>query len=197
MNGSGLVARRQAELRLRVGEHLDPGEALRAALWVARPSDLPLISRITQWQGAPQGLLGLGGTTPPADPHSGLDGPAGSTAGGLDRHLPEHTTAAALALTDARLLLLLVSGAPTAPAPAPPRGLLDRIRAGGRRVFGRAGPVPLPPLSVAWQCPRAVLSGVVAGDPQGWLALRFADGSGLSVVAPALLATPFAEAARH
>ncbi|BCJ47840.1 hypothetical protein GCM10010168_21990 [Actinoplanes ianthinogenes] len=100
------VARARAELRQRVGEHLDEGETLRAAVWIARDSGLPLISRITPWKGA-------------ATPRKQLDG----TAAELDRHLPDHTAAAALALTEARLLLML-DGPPLAPVWQCPRAAL-------------------------------------------------------------------------
>ncbi|WP_436534485.1 hypothetical protein [Actinoplanes sp. HUAS TT8] len=189
------MARRQAELRARVGEHLDAGESFLAAVWVARDSGLPLISRITSWQGAPQGVLGLGGPAMQAmqaNPHTALDGPEGSTAAALDRHFPHDGTAAALALTDTRLLLLSVSDHTPTPVPAPPTGLADRVR----RLIGRGEPEPLPLLVLSWHCPRAALSDVGLSDPEGHLSLRFADGSGVSVVAPAMLAAPFAEAAR-
>ncbi|WP_221326941.1 hypothetical protein [Actinoplanes sp. L3-i22] len=186
MNESGPVARRQAELRLRVGEHLDSGEVLLGAVWIARTSHVPLISKITQWQGAPHGLLGRNEPAPRAFP-------AGSTAADLDRHLPEDDTAMALALTGARLLMLAVGEPPPAPAVVPPAGLLDRVK----RLLAPAEPAPLPPLAPVWQCPRAGLGAVAVSDPEGRLALRFADGSGLSVDAPAMLATPFAEAAQR
>lgn len=180
------VARRQSELRLRVGEHLDVGETLRAALWVARESGLSTIARITRWEGAPEGLLGFGGAGPTASPPRALEG----TAAELDRHLPEPAAAAALALTGARLLLFAPVEEP--PAARPP-GLHDRLR----RMLGRAEPTPLPRLELLWQCPRTVLAAVGVSDPEGTLALGFADGSSFSVVAPAMLAVPFAEAARQ
>ncbi|AEV85723.1 hypothetical protein ACWT_4701 [Actinoplanes sp. SE50] len=112
MNASGPAAR-QAELRLRVAEHLEPGETLHAALWIARDPGLPLISRL-----AP----GMPGSPPP--------GPAGGIAAELYRHLPEHTVAATLALTGDRLRLLLLDGefrpprrrlfGRSEPAPLPP-----------------------------------------------------------------------------
>ncbi|GAA0448697.1 hypothetical protein Aca07nite_79770 [Actinoplanes capillaceus] len=201
MRRAGPVARRQSELRLRVGEHLDEGEALHAALWVARESGLSTIAKITRWEGAPEGLLGFGGAGPTASPPRALEG----TAAELDRHLPKPTAAAALALTGARLLLLAPAEEPLAEEPlaeeplaeeppaARPAGLHDRLR----RMLGRAEPTPLPRLELVWQCPRTALAAVGVSDPEGALALGFADGSSLSVVAPAMLAVPFAEAARQ
>ncbi|GGN75418.1 hypothetical protein GCM10010112_46610 [Actinoplanes lobatus] len=184
------VARRQSELRLRVGEHLDAGETLHAALWVARESGLSTIAKITRWEGAPEGLLGFGGAGPAASPPRALQG----TAAELDRHLPEPAAAAALALTEARLLLFAaVAGSPEARPP----GLRDRLRLAGRRMLGRVEPAPLPRLELLWQCPRTALAAVGVSDPEGALALGFVDGSSLSVVAPAMLAVPFAEAARR
>ncbi|GAA4607810.1 hypothetical protein BJY16_006526 [Actinoplanes octamycinicus] len=161
------VARRQAELQARVGERLAPGETYRAALWVARPSGLPLISKIAG--GVPGPLTG----SPP--------GPGSGLAAELYQRLPEYTSAAALALTDARLLLLL---------------LAETARPRPRRLFSRAEPDVLPALTLAWECPRAAVDAAAASDPEGRLALRFTDGSTVSLVAPAVLAIPFAEAAK-
>ncbi|MEV6345862.1 hypothetical protein [Actinoplanes sp. NPDC051851] len=177
MSESGLVARRQAELRLRVGEHLRGGEECGAALWVARVSGLPMVARVTRWQGAPQGVLGFGGSVLPENPESGLSG----TAADLHRHLPENDAAAALALTGDRVMLLLAADSP----PPEPAGWV-------RRLVGRGAPEPLPALTPVWECPRSGLAGAEAGDPEGELRLRFADGSGLAVAAPAMLALPFA-----
>lgn len=185
-----LAARRQAELRLRVGEHLAPGEEYLAGLWVARDPGLPLVSRITQWPGAPQGVLGLSGTVVSANPEIGLDGPGGSTAAALDRHVPEPASAAALALTGSHLRLLLIAAEQPVVAGAAPAGPADRLR----RLFTRAPAPPLPALTPVWHCPRAALAEAVASDPEGRLTLRFADGSSLSVLAPALPASTFAEA---
>ncbi|MFI1990568.1 hypothetical protein [Actinoplanes sp. NPDC020271] len=176
MSESGLVARREAELRSRVGEHLDPGETLEAALWIARSSGLPLIAKVTR---APEDLPGLGGTVLSPNPHHGLRGPVGSLAAGLDHHLPEHTTAAVLALTTARVLLLLISDGP-APARPKPAGLTDRLR----RMLDRAEPEPLPPLTPAWHRPRAALAAAEVSDPGSELTLRFTDDSSLTVDAP-------------
>jgi hypothetical protein len=187
VNESGPVARRQAELRLRAGEHLDPGEALAGTVWIARTSSLPLISKITRMPGVTQGLPGLDDPAPRVFP-------AGSTAGDLDRHLPADGTAVALALTDARLLMLSVGEPEPAPAPDPPAGFLDRVTLAGRRLLGAAEPEPLPPLTPIWECPRAALGPVTVSDPEGRLELHFADGSRVSVDAPAVSAVPFAEA---
>ncbi|GAA2851757.1 hypothetical protein Acy02nite_35430 [Actinoplanes cyaneus] len=176
MSESGLVARRQAELRLRVGEHLDDGETLDAALWIARSPGLPLIAKVTR---APADLPGFGGSMLAANPQSGLHGPAGSIAADLDSHLPEHTIAAALALTGTRVLLLRISEAPS-PALPEPSGLMDRVR----RMFERAEPEPLPPLTPVWRRPRSVLAATGTGDRGSELALRFTDGSSLTVDAP-------------
>lgn len=181
---------RQSELRLRVGEHLDAGETLRAALWVARESGLSTIARITRWEGAPEGLLGFGGAGPTASPPRALTG----TAAEMDRRLPEPAAAAALALTGGRLLLF---GAVDEPPDAGPPERGARLRLAGRRLLGRAEPAPLPRLELHWQCPRALLAAVDAGDPEGTLTLGFGDGSTLSLVAPAMVAVPFAEAARR
>ncbi|WIN00362.1 hypothetical protein ACTOB_004062 [Actinoplanes oblitus] len=212
--GGSSVARRQAELRARVGEHLEPGETCRAAVWVARASGLSLISRIS---GASQGPLA------PAPV-----GPRGGTAAGLYRCLPEHTSAAALALTEARLLLFLLTEAtpsdrtdlagpasggpapaapasggpaPDGPAPTAPASSgfaavtsFDRVKLAVRRLFSRTEAEPLAPLALAWQCQRTALDAAAASDPEGELSLRFTDGSHLSVVAPAMLAIPFATA---
>lgn len=240
MNERDPVAERQAELRRRVGEHLDADETVQAALWIARASGLPLIAKVTR---APQSVLGFGGMDLSGNPHTGLNGPATSTAAALQRHLPDHTTAAALALTSARLLLLVLTDpSPPEPAPRPasvpasglasgpgsgpasgpgsgpgsglgpgpeletetaaeqeaqPRGLLDRVRRASRRMFERAEPEPLPPLEPVWHCPREKVAAVEVSDPDGELILRFTDGSSMTVVAPAMLAAPFAEAARR
>ncbi|KUL34282.1 hypothetical protein [Actinoplanes awajinensis] len=195
MKQADLVARRQAELRARVEPHLDAGETLRAALWVARDAGLPMIVKI-----APQGLPGMGGSVLSANPQSGLDGPEGSTAADLDRRLPQHPAVAVLALTDARLLLLTVSDAlPPEREPAAdarPAGFLDHLGRIGRRLFDQGEPVALPLLEPVWRCHRAALHAVGVSGPEGRLALRFTDGSSLAVAAPALLALPFAEAAR-
>ncbi|GGN23071.1 hypothetical protein FHR83_002707 [Actinoplanes campanulatus] len=204
------VARRQSELRLRVGEHLDAGEMLHAALWVARESGLSTIARITRWEGALEGRLGFGGAGPTASPPRALEG----TAAEMDRHLPDPAAPAALALTDAHLLLFAADAEPPDARPpdarlpdarlpdarlpdARPPGLRDRLRLAGRRMLGRAEPPPLPRLELLWQCPRTALASVGVSDPEGALALGFVDGSSLSVVAPAMLAVPFAEAARR
>jgi hypothetical protein len=195
MSGSGSVARRQAELRLRVGEHVDSGEVFRAALWVARDPGLSMIAKVARWEGAPPGLLGFGGSDQVPARHSDVHGPESSTAASLDKHLPEHTEAVALALTEARLLLFTIAESPR--AEVRPAGLLDQIRLAGRRMLGRGESAPLPPLRLVWQCPRAALHSVGVSDPEGRISLRFADGSSLSAIAPAMLALPFAQAVRH
>ncbi|GAA4958007.1 hypothetical protein [Actinoplanes utahensis] len=190
MREGDLVTRLQEELRLRVGEHLEAGETLRAALWVARESGLSTIARISRWQGAPEGLLGFGGAGATMRSARVPEGRAGE----LHRHLPDPETAGALALTDTRLLLL---GAVAVPSDARPVALSDRLRLAGRRVLGRAEPDPLPPLTSRWECPRTALAAVGVSDPEGTLTLDFVDGSSLSVAAPAMLAVRFEEAARR
>lgn len=172
---------RDADLRARVEQSLEPGERLIYCTWVGR-------------------VAGRRHTGPAGDragsvvdwrrhTRTGIaDAPDGSLAAALDAALPETATAMVLAVTGARVLLLGEVAPGQRPSAGGLRGLMDGIRdemtglvSSRPAVFG-----PVRPLRVAWQAPRAA----VVHSHSRWggfadrVVLGFTDASWLSVTAP-------------
>lgn len=160
-----------ARLQARVREHLQPGETLRAAVWVSR-ADGRTAAGMTRSELSPFRFRRFTPDRPGA--RRGLHGVPDSLAVGLDQHIRIVTDPRVLALTDQRLLLLAK-------------------RAGLREVF-RPSSDELPPLLLRWQSPRTGLkSATDQGD--GRLRLDFTDGSAVTLLTPVAGLRPFLDAA--
>ncbi|MET0418844.1 MAG: hypothetical protein ABW022_22745 [Actinoplanes sp.] len=160
-------AERDAQVEARVREHLQPGEAFRAAIWASR-ADGRTSAGMSRAEVSPFRFRRPEPDGPGA--RRGVDGAPGSRAVGLDEHIRIVTAPRVLALTDRRLLVLAKS-----------RGSWrDRLRpaTGG-----------LPPLDLRWECPRADLAS--ATEKAGRLRLTFTDGSGVTLLTPAAHVQPF------
>ncbi|GAA3345029.1 hypothetical protein GCM10020358_50570 [Amorphoplanes nipponensis] len=160
-------AEREAQLAARVREHLQPGETLRAAVWVSRP-DGPASAGPTRAEMSPFRFRRPVPAGPGARP--GVHGAPRSRAVDLDGHIRIVTDPRILARTDRRLLVLAK-------------------RLGSWRDLFRPASGALPPLRLCWECPRADLAS--ATGPGGRLRLTFTDGSAVTLLTPAAGLPPF------
>ena len=152
------------EWEARVREHLQPGEAFRAAVWASR-ADVRAPVQVTRAEMSP---FRFRKTTP--EVRRAVRGAPTSRAAGLDEHMRTVTDPRVLALTDRRLLVL---------AKRPRRW---------RERFKPASP-GLPPLGPRWECPRADLAS--ATEEAGRLSLTFTDGSAVTLLTPTAYVQPF------
>ncbi|MEU8821968.1 hypothetical protein [Actinoplanes sp. NPDC048796] len=121
-------AERDAQVEAGVREHLQPGEAFRAAAWVSR-SDGQAGAGMSRAEMSPWRFRRPTSQRPGA--RRGVNGAPRSLAAGLDEHIRTVADPRVLALTDQRLIVLSQRS-----------GLF-------RRASG--------PLSPRWECPRAKL----------------------------------------
>ncbi len=160
-------AERDAQLQARVGEHLEPAEAFRAAVWVSRADGRAPV-KVTRAEMSPFRFRRPAPDGPGA--RRGVDGPPRSLAVTLNEHIRIVTDPRVLALTDRRLLVL------------------SKGRGSWRDVL-RRGSDTVPPLRLRWECPRAELTSATAQD--GRLRLIFTDDSALTLLTPAAQVAPF------
>ena len=148
------------QVQARVREHLEPGETLRAAVWVSR-ADGRTTAGTTRSELNP---FRFRRPVPnrPGD-RRGVHGVPTSLAVGLDQHIRIVTDPRVLALTDRRLVILAKN-------------------TGWRDLF-RPAPDELPPLRVCWQSPRTTLKSAT-GQGAGRLRLDFTDGSAVTLLTP-------------
>lgn len=187
------VARKYAELQSRVGEHLYPGEALAAAIWVTPAASRPSAGEVARRELGPRQLLesiageAVGIDQASTGPGSYGDGRVlqpGSLAAQLDAFVNQPTIARALALTDARLVAFEKTA-----VIRPRRSLLQKAADFAKN---RPNDEPLGPLAPRWECPRRAL--IAASVHGGRIHLSFGDGSALPLVTPEALAHHFAAA---
>ncbi|MFF5084557.1 hypothetical protein ACFY36_46585 [Actinoplanes sp. NPDC000266] len=117
-----------------VQEHLQPGEAFRAAVWVSRADGRTVVG-MTRAEMSPWRFRR------PVQERRGLNGAPRSLAAGLDEHIRTVNDPRVLALTDQRLIVLSQRG-----------GLFRRAADGAQSLRPR------------WECPRAKLAKVTEKD---------------------------------
>jgi hypothetical protein len=154
-------------MEARVREHLEPGEAFRAAVWASR-ADGRTPAGLTRADVSPFRFRRSVPDGPGA--RRGVQGSPRSLAVGLDEHIRIVTDPRVLALTDRRLLVL-------------------SKRLGSWRDLLRRPSDALPPLRLRWQCPRADLAS--ATEQGGRLRLTFTDGSAVTLLTPSSHVRPF------
>jgi hypothetical protein len=159
-------AERDMQMEARVRDHLQPGEAFRAAVWASR-ADGRTSARLTRAEVSPFRFRRSVPDGPGA--RRGVQGSPRSLAVGLDEHIRIVTDPRVLALTDRRLLVL------------------SKSLGSWRDLVRRSG--PLPPLRLRWQCPRADLAS--ATEKAGRLRLTFTDGSAVTLLTPSSHVRPF------
>jgi hypothetical protein len=158
-------AERDAQVDAWVREHLQPGETLRAAVWVSRADGRTSVA-LTRAELSP---FRFRKPVPdaPGD-RRGVDGTPQSLAVGLDQHIRIVTDPRVLARTDRRLLVLAK---------------------GSRSWRSLFRPGPLPPLQLRWECPGEQLES--ATEQSGRLRLTFTDGSAVTLLTPSAGIQPF------
>ena len=162
-------AQRDARLEERVGEHLHPGETLRAAVWASRADGRTSVA-VTRAEMSPFRLRFRRPESAGPAARRGVQGPPGSLAVGLNEHIRIVTDPRVLALTDRRLLVL-------------------SKRLGPWRNLVRPASGPAPPLRLLWECPRKELAS--ATEQAGRLRLAFTDGSAVTLLTPSAGVGPF------
>jgi hypothetical protein len=150
-----------AQLNDRVGEHLQPGENLRAAIWASR-ADGRTGASVTRAEVSPFRLKFRRPEPDGPGARRGVQGAPSSLAVGLDEHIRIVTHPRVLALTDRRLMVLSKRGGLFRPASGP----------------------GVPPLRLLWECPRKELRKSVEQE-EGRLRLTFTDGSAVVLLTPA------------
>lgn len=155
----------EVQVEDRVREHLQVGEAFRAAVWVSRRDERASVG-MTRAEMSPFRL----GFRRPKLERRGVFGSPGSFAVGLDEHVRLVTDPRVLALTDRRLMVL-------------------SERFGSLRGLLRPASRALPSLHLDWECPRADL--VSATEKAGHLRLTFTDKSVVTLITPSAGARSF------
>jgi hypothetical protein len=162
-------AQRDTQLKERVGEHLQPGETLRAAIWASRADGRTSVP-LTRAEMSPFRFRFRRPEPDAPGVRRGVQGSPSSLAVGLDEHIRIVTDPRVLALTDRRLLVL-------------------SKRLGPWRDLLRPASRPMPPLRLLWECPRPELASVT--EQAGRLRLTFTDRSAVTLLTPSAGVRPF------
>lgn len=156
------------QLREAVEGHLHPGEVFRVAVPVSRPDGRTSVA-MTRAEMSPFRLRFRRPEPDGPGARRGVQGSPRSLAVGLDEHIRIVTHPRVLALTDRRLLVLAK-----------------------RRQLLRPASQGVPPLRLLWECARTEIAS--ATERAGRLRLSFADGSAVTLLAPAAGIGPFVTA---
>jgi hypothetical protein len=160
---------RDAQLKERVVEHLQPGETFRAFVWASRADGRTSVG-VTRAEMSPFRLRLRRPVSDGPGARLGVHGSPRSLAVGLDEHIRIVTHPRVLALTDRRLLVL-------------------SKRLGSWRDLFRPASTPVPRLRLLWECPRKDLAS--ATERAGRLRLTFTDGSAVVLLTPSAGIQPF------
>jgi hypothetical protein len=152
-----------------VGEHLQPGETFRAAVWASRADGRTSVP-LSRAELSPFRLRFRRPEPDGPGARRGVQGSPSSLAVGLDEHIRIVTDPRVLALTDRRLLVL------------------SKRRKSWRDLL-RPSSGPVPPLRLLWECPRTELTS--ATERAGRLRLAFRDRSAVTLLTPSAGVRPF------